>query len=439
MAITTPAAGRLTQGQENFFWLVGDRLVRLFSGVLVGLLVARYLGPGRFGLLAYAGSVVALLLPVAELGVDAVVRRRLITAPEEAARWLGLVWRLRLVTGAMLVLALGLWLALSGEEPGAAGLILILALGLLQPAGMTADLWLQANLRAKRATVASWAALAIGALGRLALITTDAGLHAFAWIMVGEGALNCLLVWIAARQAGLPRLASGAKVGPARELLTQSWPLLLSGLTVTLYMRIDLVMLRQMAGNASTGTYAAAVRLSELWYFVPGALASSVLPGLLRHKSAGPGAYVRAMQRYYDFSAALAYAAALITCLFAGPLVDLAYGAEFGGATVVLRWHAWAVVFVFLGVARGQFLVNENLTVFYLLTTTLGAGLNIALNYWLIPIHGPLGAAWATLAAYGLAAWGASWLHPRVRGNAAMQTRALLVPLLGWRHLLSRR
>lgn len=435
---SSSAAGWLTQGRENFLWLVADKCLRLVAGVLVGLVVARYLGPERYGLLAYAGSVVALLMPLAELGVEAVVRRRLIAAPEEAARWLSLVWRIRLATGVVLGLALGAWLGFGREPDGADHLILILAVGLLQPAGMTADLWLQANLLAKRATVASWFALSGGALVRLQLVSTGAGLPAFAWITVGEGLLNCALVWFAARQAGMPRLAPGTRLAPARELLAQSWPLLLSGLTVMLYMRIDLVMLRQLAGDASAGTYAAAVRLSELWYFLPGALASSVLPGLLRHKSAGPEAYARAMQRYYDFSAALGYVAALGTCLLAAPLINLAYGAEFRGATTVLRWHSWAVVFVFLGVARGQFLVNENLGMFYLLTTTLGAGLNILLNYWLIPVHGPLGAAWATLATYGLAAWGASWLHPRVRANAAMQTRALLVPLLGWRYLSRR-
>lgn len=430
-----PDGWRPTREQENFLWLVADKFLRLFAGVVVNMLVARYLGPGRFGLLVYATAVVALLLPLAELGVEAVVRRKLITLPAEAARWIGLVWRMRLGVGMLLNLALLAWLAVSREDTGASRLIVILAIMLLQPAGMTADLWLQANLMAKRATVASWIALAGGALARLYLVWTGADLTAFAWVAVGEGALNCLLVTIAARQAGMPRLERATPLAPWRELLAQSWPLLLSGLTVSLYMRIDMVMLRQMSGDRAAGIYAAAVRLSELFYFLPVALASSVLPRLLKRKSEGEQAYAGAMQRYYDLSAGLAYMAALATCLLAGPLIGLAYGAEFSGAVGVLRWHAWAVVFVFLGVARGQFLVNESLTLFYLVTTALGALLNIGLNFWLIPVYGPRGAAWATLAAYGLAAWGASWLHPRVRANAAMQTRALLVPVFGWKYI----
>ncbi len=372
-------------------------------------------------------------MPVAELGVDAVVRRKLVTAPEDAARWLSLVWWLRLGVGVVLVLVLGLWLSFASGGGEEAALVLILSLGLLQPAGMTADLWLQANLRAKRATVVTWISLSLGALARLWLVSNSAGLVAFARVSVVEGLLNSLLIWISARRAGLSRLAHGFDLSFTRELMGASWPLLLSALTAMLYMRIDVVMLRDLVGDSAAGTYAAAVRLSELWYFVPGALASSLLPGLLRDKAAGRMVYGRALQHYYDLSAAMGYVLALTTSLFAGPLVQLAYGPGFTEAAVVLCWHAWGLVFVFLGVARGQFLVNESLPGFYLLTTTLGAILNIGLNLWLIPAYGPLGAAWATLAAYGLAAWGASWLHPRVRENALMQTRALLVPLLGWR------
>lgn len=438
MATPTPVDGNHSSGRENFLWLVGDKCLRLVAGVCVSLIVARYLGPGRFGLLAYATSLVSLLLPLAELGVDLVVRRRLIIAPDEAGRLLALVWRARLVAGLLWVALLLCWLLLFSSRSEEGSLILILAVTLLYPAGMTADLWMQANLLARRATLVSWMALAVGAAVRLQLVWLGASLPAFAWAAVGEGAFHCLLIWIAARRAGLPTRAPSATIPPLRDLLIESWPMLLSGLTVTLYMRIDMVMLRHLAGENAIGVYAAAVRLSELWYFVPGALATSMLPGLLRRQAENEASYRQALARYYNLSAMLAYAAAGSTCLLAGPLVRLAYGAEFLDAIAVLRWHAWAVVFVFMGVARSQYLINAGRTGFHLVSTLAGAVLNVMLNLWLIPSYGPLGAAWATLGAYALAAWGASWLHPQVRANAVLQTRALLVPLLGWRHLFRR-
>jgi Na+-driven multidrug efflux pump len=59
----------------------------------------------------------------------------------------------------------------------------------------------------------------------------------------------------------------------------------------------------------------------------------------------------------------------------------------------------------------------------------------VGLNFIFIPRWGGLGAAWATVISYGLAAWLASYCHPAVRATAAMQTRALLIPLRGWRYL----
>ena len=88
-----------------------------------------------------------------------------------------------------------------------------------------------------------------------------------------------------------------------------------------------------------------------------------------------------------------------------------------------------------LGVARSQFLVNERLTVFFLMATAAGALLNIALNYVLIPRIGAMGTAVATVTSYATAAWISSYLHPAVRPTAARQTRALLLPLTGWRYL----
>ena len=200
-------------------------------------------------------------------------------------------------------------------------------------------------------------------------------------------------------------------------------------------MKIDEVMLRQMAGAESVGVYAAAAKLSEVWYFLPTALASSVLPALLRAKQNDAATYARRQQQYYDLSAAVAYALSVPIALVAPGIVRLAYGAGFEAAGPILAVHIWSSVFVFLGVARGQWLVNEGLQKFYLVATGAGAVANIVLNLVFIPRWGGLGAAWATVISYGLAAWLASYCHPAVRATATLQTRALLIPFRGWRYL----
>ena len=420
----------------NFAWLIADNGIRLIAGLLVGLVVARYLGPELFGLLNYSLAFVSLLMPLVHLGLDAVVRRRLIEEPEEAGRLLAAVARMRLGAAAISYLGLAGYVFYVEGFSEAGRLVLVLGLTLFQPAAFTADLWLQSSLRARVTVVTSWVALLIGSGAKIWLIWHGADLVSFAWVVVVESALGCGLLFVAGWRVGLPRMAGSGLWAQARELISGSWMLLLSGIAVTLYMKLDIVMLRTLSGDREAGIYAAAVRFSELGYFVPVALASSILPALLRKKAEGPQPYAAAMQRFYDLNAVLAYAMIGSTVLLAKPLIALAYGPAFSEATPVLQLHAWAAIFVFLGVARSQFLINERRYLFSLITTVMGAASNVVLNLWLIPEHGALGAAWATLVAYGIAAWGGSWLHRDVRSNAFMQTRALLLPLFGWRYLI---
>lgn len=155
----------------------------------------------------------------------------------------------------------------------------------------------------------------------------------------------------------------------------------------------------------------------------------------MRARERPDAAYHARLQQYFDLNAAAAYALALPLALAAPALVRLAYGPAFGGSAAIVAVHIWACVFVFLGVARGQWLVNEGLQHFYLVSTLAGAALNVLLNFFLIPRWAGLGAAWATLASCAVAAWLASYGHAAVRPIAALQTRALLIPFRAWGYL----
>ncbi len=68
-------------------------LIRFFIGVWI----ARYLGPERFGLLSYAQSFVSLFSAFATLGLDGIVVRELVKHPEKEGELLGIAFVLKLV------------------------------------------------------------------------------------------------------------------------------------------------------------------------------------------------------------------------------------------------------------------------------------------------------------------------------------------------------
>jgi O-antigen/teichoic acid export membrane protein len=111
-------------------------------------------------------------------------------------------------------------------------------------------------------------------------------------------------------------------------------------------------------------------------------------------------------------------------------LIKLVYGQNYVTAVPVLMIHAWAIPFVFLGVARGQFLVNDGLNHVGFWSTAAGAVVNVCLNMALIPGFGGVGAAWATIISYAIASWLSSFLWRKTKWVAVSQTFALLAP---WR------
>jgi PST family polysaccharide transporter len=420
----------------NLGWLLAERGVRLVLGVVVGFFVARHLGPDRLGSLSYCTALVMLAGGVVSLGLDAVVKRELLQAPGRTAETLASGALLRFVAGlagiAVLAACVVGGLLGTGEEPR---LLMILGLTLLQPSLLVSDLWLQAHLQAKVTVWAQTAALAAGAALRVFLIVTDAPLAAFAWAVTAEAALVALGINLLARRTGLQFTWGSARLAGMRRLLAESWPLMFAGLAIVLYMKIDEVMLRFLAGPAAVGLYSAATRLSEIWYFIPVALASSLLPALLRSRERGAADYEVRLQHYYDLNAAVGYALSIPVALAAPWIVHAAYGAPFAASAPIVAVHIWSSVFVFIGVARGQWLVNERLQIFYLVATLAGAVANIGLNFVLIPRWGGLGAAYATVVSYAVAAWLASYFHPVARAAGAMQAKALLIPFRAWGYL----
>jgi polysaccharide transporter, PST family len=430
------AKSGLRQAAANFGWLFVERAGRFLLGAVVGLVVARYLGPARLGSLSYCMALVALLCYFPALGLDAVVKRELLLTPARTPELLASSFGLRLATGVIcylgvLVVAYLGW-GFSGDE---SRLFAILGLLLFQPAFFLPDLWLQAHLRARLAVTVQLVALGLSSAVRVWLIVVEAPLVSFAWVIVLEVMLGAAGLFLSASRAGLRFPIAAARWDVMKKLVGEAWPLMFASLAIIVYMKIDEVMLRQIAGAEAVGFYSAAVKLSEAWYFLPMAAASSVLPALLRAREQGAEAYRLRLQKYFDLSAAVAYALSVPVAFLAPWIVRLVYGTKFAAAGPILAVHIWASVFVFLGVARGQWLQTEGQQKFYLAATCGGAAANVALNFVFIPGWGGIGAAWATVISYGLAAWLASYFQRDVRPIAAMQTRALLIPLRGWRYV----
>jgi PST family polysaccharide transporter len=227
------------------------------------------------------------------------------------------------------------------------------------------------------------------------------------------------------------------KLGRVRGLVLDSWPLLLSGLAITFYMSIDQVMLGKMVGDGGVGVYSAAVRVSEVWYFLPVAVTASVFPALIRAKQKSPAIYSRRLQHLFDSMVLISVGIALPMTFLSNWIIVTFFGTAFKDAGPVLSIHIWASVFVFLGVASSKWFIIENLQKLTLTRTIWGAVANVAMNLVLIPKYGALGAAWATLISQAVASVFFNAFNKETRQLFRKQVKSFLMPSL-WNVLLKK-
>ncbi|BDT66247.1 hypothetical protein os1_04060 [Comamonadaceae bacterium OS-1] len=414
----------------NSAWLVLDRLVRAALTLTVGAWIARAYGPSIYGEYTYAITFVALFLGIANLGASDLVVRDLAHSPQNAGHTLGTVFLLRLAAGLLCWALAVLAVHLSRPQDGTATkLVALIGLSLVLQATDTVDLWLQSQSRNRLAVSAKLIGYVVGNLTRIGLVLAHAPLWVLALSVAAEAAWAALALGLAYRHA--PCSAHWRfDQRFAISLLRQSWPFMLSGVAVLIYMRIDQLMIREMLGDAALGLYSSAVTVSQMWYFVPVALCTALAPHIARKKLHDDAAYMLALGQVFKLFAMGSLALTVGTMVLAQPLIQMLYGPDYAAAASVLSIHVWSNVAVFLGVAQGLWLVNERLGRLTLYRTLLGAASSVLGNLVLIPSWGLKGAAISTVLAMFISAIASNAvLAPKI---LALQLRAF-VPSRIWR------
>jgi PST family polysaccharide transporter len=192
-------------------------------------------------------------------------------------------------------------------------------------------------------------------------------------------------------------------------------------------MRIDQIMLGSMSSTAAVGQYSAAIRLSEIFYYIPVVITSALTPIITLQRQTDPTRYLYQFRRLFFVLTIFSYTCAVSMHFGAAHIIKLVFGSQYAQAAPILAVHIWTCLFVFLGVAQGPWYVNEGMTHRAMMRSLVGAASNILLNIILIPRHGPLGAAYATLFSQALSSFLFNAVNRKTWPIFLLQCKALLL------------
>jgi polysaccharide transporter, PST family len=415
----------------NIIWLLIDRVLAMGTAFLVSVVVARYLGPDKLGILKYVTAFVFLFSPLSTLGMSNVVIRELVQDPSAKNEILGTAFFLRLICGiSTALLTIIAVLFLSPNDAEIRILVAIFSSVFLFNAFGVIDDWFNSQVAAKYIVFSKNIALFSLSAVKIYLVQCKAPLILFISATVLETVVYSMMLFIFYSKNNQSSGILGWKMkwSKAKYLLKESFPLLLNGIVVSIYLMIDQVMLGKMVGNSAVGTYSVAVSLSEMWYMLPVILSSSFYPSIIQLKDGDPVLYQKRLQQYYDLMTLLAYCVIIFFIPISRLLIPAVYGAAYEPSIAILCVHILTCPFNFIGIAQSTWLTSEGLQKFNFYASALGAICNVLLNLLLIPQFSGIGAAIATLISYAGASYVFYMFFPETNRNSLLMTKSLFLP-----------
>ncbi len=182
-----------------------------------------------------------------------------------------------------------------------------------------------------------------------------------------------------------------------RQLVKNGMPFFLTAFFLTLYFKIDIIMLSMIKDYSVTGIYSAAYKIIDVASKVPFIIIAVLFPAMSQlHKISKENLkWLYSKSFYYLYILALPMA--LGVTMLSSRIILFVYKSEFAQSSIALQILIWAEFFIFLNFLMG-FLLNS-IDKQHIFTWCIGVGAvsNIVLNFVLIHYFSYIGAGIATV------------------------------------------
>lgn len=433
---------RFTQGLSdnkkkvfaNIFWAMTGKIVNMAGALLVGILVARYLGPAQYGLMNYVISYVALFTVISNFGLDDIEIRELSRQPDKKDYILGTCIRIRFGFALLAFLLIVATLLIFRTDTFTSVMIIVYSVTLFTGCFNLIRNYFTSIVKNEYVVKSEITRTIIGACIKIVLLWIKAPLEFF----IAATMFDTILVasgYCISYKRTVGKI-SNWKYDPSivSFYIKEAFPLVLSGAAVIIYQRIDQVMIGNMIDKESVGYFATAGKFLDLILFLPMVLTQTITPLLVKAKERAQKEYEYKKQQFVSIVVWVAILLAVFVSLFAYWLIHFTYGDKYLLAVPILQIMAFKTVGMALSSSSGQIIIMERIQKWAFIRNIIGCLICVGFNLLLIPQYGVIGSAWVTIFTVLFSGFISNILIPAYRDTFKIQLYALL---LGWKDLFN--
>lgn len=377
--------------------LLSEMIGKGLSFFLV-IAITSYLGAEGLGKYSFAFAFVGLFSVFSDFGLSTYIVREVARNKEEARKYASSMLALKLVLAVITTVLPIIIVHFIEDSPEVRMSVYIAAIatGFLYMTSVFGTLFAAYERLQHQAMINVVERILTVGLGLL-LLWQGAGLLGLMSAYLASYLAVMVIAWVIAFRK---TTAFGLSFDTAfwKELLKSSMPFWFTTIFITIYFRIDTVLLQMMTNYEQVGWYNAAYKALDALYFIPGAIITSVFPVMSRFHIDNRKMLQTLYEKAFYYLLLLAIPIAAGITLLSDRIINLIYIGKVPEAGIALQILIWAEAIIFVSSLVGYLLNAINKQLIFTYVTAVAAIINITINLFLIPKYGYVGASIATVA-----------------------------------------
>lgn len=382
---------------KNSFWMIFDKIVRLFLGLIVSILLARYLGTEGFGAINLYLSLFIVISSIYHLGFNVSVVSDITKKQTSIETIMG---SSLLFSSLFSLILIFFYISISisfFNNPEYIFLAYIFSLMFLFKGLEVCRYFFEAKLNSKIPVIFELIPFILFSLFKIVAVFFGYSLFQISLIIMLESLTGMLFLLFAFHSLGVSLQKLKYSFSYAAKTIEKNYSIILSSVSIIIFLKIDQIMLGYFSNLNEVGIYSVALRLSESWFVIITALTLSFRPSMTPAYSSNFKEFEKKFSYLLKILLFISFSFAFLISFTSDILILALFGDSYTGSSDILKIHSWTGIFIALNAISWNWHIPSETTSTISYRLFLSLILNIFLNYLLIPKYGAIGAAYATL------------------------------------------